>query len=178
MAAPQQPRFVPFVTDLGLKSDLNMHRAHSGSFRVRIEARQRVVAAIDFRKADLRAEQRPKWPAAARNFNPLSRFPQGASRGGTVPPTPEARCAPAKGAVTHRCRRLPPQEGCRPLVHPLRARVLYPQSVRQGEHSRNENKDGRHVLDFYDLLIEPIMHHNRLPDTFPRRNPLPFRGGP
>jgi hypothetical protein len=27
------------VADLGLKSNLNMHRAHSGSFRVRIEAR-------------------------------------------------------------------------------------------------------------------------------------------
>jgi len=30
------------VMDLGLKSDLNMHRAHGGSFRVRIEARQTV----------------------------------------------------------------------------------------------------------------------------------------
>ena len=27
------------MADLGLKSNLNMHRAHSGSFRVRIEAR-------------------------------------------------------------------------------------------------------------------------------------------
>lgn len=49
---------------------------------------------------------------------PLSRFPQGASRGGAVPPTPEARCPPAKSAGTHRCCRLPPQEGCRPLVDP------------------------------------------------------------
>jgi hypothetical protein len=39
------------VMDLGLKSDLNMHRAHGGSFRVRIEARQRVVAAAKFQKA-------------------------------------------------------------------------------------------------------------------------------
>src|SRR5437016_302292 len=55
-------------------------------------------------------------------LDPLSRFPQGASRGGRVHPTPEARCAPAKSAGTHRCCRLPPQEGCRPLVHPLRVR--------------------------------------------------------
>src|SRR5487761_281859 len=47
--------------------------------------------------------------------------PPGESRGGRVPPTPEARYAPAKSAGTQRCCRLPPQEGCRPLVHPLRA---------------------------------------------------------
>jgi hypothetical protein len=114
MAAPQQPRFVPFVTDLGLKSDLNMHRAHSGSFRVRIEARQRMVAAITFRKADPRVEQRPKWPAAARNFNPLS--PKEQAGAGPVPRTPEARCAPAKGAVTHRCRRLPHKRAAAPFL--------------------------------------------------------------
>ena len=49
---------------------------------------------------------------------PLSRFPSGESRGGRVPPTPQARCAPAKTAGTHHAGRLPPQEGCRPLVHP------------------------------------------------------------
>jgi hypothetical protein len=46
--------------------------------------------------------------------SPLSRFPSGASWGGRVPPTPEARCAPAKSAGTHRCCRLPPPEGWPP----------------------------------------------------------------
>jgi len=54
----------------------------------------------------------------ARNLNSLSRFPSGKSRGGRVPPTPKARCAPAESAGSHRCCRLPPQEGLRPLVHP------------------------------------------------------------
>jgi hypothetical protein len=40
--------------------------------------------------------------------------PPGERRGGRVPPTPEARCAPAKSTGTHRCCRLPPQEGLRP----------------------------------------------------------------
>jgi transposase len=43
-------------------------------------------------------------PAAARNLIPLSRFPSGESRGGRFPP--------------RRLRRLPPQEGLRPLVNP------------------------------------------------------------
>ena len=42
--SPQQPRSVPMVTDLGLRSDPNLHRAQSGPFRVRIEARQPWVA--------------------------------------------------------------------------------------------------------------------------------------
>ena len=41
----QQPRSVTVVTDLGLRSDPNLHRAQSGPFRVRIEARQPWVAA-------------------------------------------------------------------------------------------------------------------------------------
>src|SRR5579872_4615225 len=40
--------------------------------------------------------------------------PPGESRGGRVPPTPLARCAPAKTAVTHRCRGSPHKRGCRP----------------------------------------------------------------
>jgi hypothetical protein len=40
---PSNPGPSPFVTDLGLKSDLSMHRAHGGSFRVRIEARHEWV---------------------------------------------------------------------------------------------------------------------------------------
>src|SRR5262252_7030316 len=49
MAAPQQPRSAKVMTDLDLKSDLNMHRALSGSFRVRIEARREWVKPGDFR---------------------------------------------------------------------------------------------------------------------------------
>jgi hypothetical protein len=45
------------------------------------------------------------------------------SRGG-FPLTPKASCAPARNAGPHRCCRLPPQEGCRPLVNPRRARGI------------------------------------------------------
>ena len=38
MAAPQQPRSVTVVMDLGFRSDPNLHRAQSGPPRVRIEA--------------------------------------------------------------------------------------------------------------------------------------------
>jgi hypothetical protein len=41
MAAPQQPRSVTVVMDLGFRSDPNLHRAQSGPLRVRIEARRR-----------------------------------------------------------------------------------------------------------------------------------------
>ena len=97
-------------------------------------------------------------------------FPPGQAGAGMVPPTPEARRAPAKSAGTHRCCRLPPQEGCRPLVHPPLASGILQNRCGEREHSsirlkrtdgdspRRRTKDGRHVgLDFYDLLIEPIM---------------------
>src|SRR6516165_9357212 len=43
----------PLVMDLGLRSDPNLHRAHSGPLRVRIEARQRSGwRQQDFWKAD------------------------------------------------------------------------------------------------------------------------------
>ena len=97
-------------------------------------------------------------PAAARNFDAVSRFPHGESRAGRVPPTPDARCAPANGADTHRCCRLPPQEGWHPLarspdwLQPMGYLPLVPLSRMI---AREKNKDGRHVgLDFYDLLIE------------------------
>jgi hypothetical protein len=44
--------------------------------------------------------------------------PPGASRGGRVPPTPEHVASQPK-ALARAMRRLPPQEGCRPLVDPL-----------------------------------------------------------
>jgi hypothetical protein len=61
-----------------------------------------------------------KMACGSKEFElPLSRFPlRGQAGAGRVPPTPEARCAPAKSAGTPRCCRLPPQEGCRPLVDP------------------------------------------------------------
>ena len=46
---PQQPGLA-VVTGLGLKSNLNMHRAHGGSLRVRIEARHEWVEPGDFRQ--------------------------------------------------------------------------------------------------------------------------------
>src|SRR5580704_4453781 len=64
----------------------------------------------------------PESACGSKEFNPPFPFPPGASRGGAGSPHAEARCAPAQTAVTHRCTRLPPQEGWRPLVHPLRAR--------------------------------------------------------
>ena len=103
----------------------NMHRAHGGSFRVRIEARPRVVAASKFPgKADLRTDQRiegkdiftrPGWPAAARNLIPLSRFPQGASRGGSVSPHASKHAAMLAA---------PPTRGLPPLVHPRAYRYI------------------------------------------------------
>jgi len=87
MAAPQQPKFVPFVTDLGLKSDLNMHRAYSGSFRVRIEARHRVVAAIDFFERLIFEWSNDQNGLRRKEFKPPSPFPQkGQAGAGMVPP--------------------------------------------------------------------------------------------
>jgi hypothetical protein len=60
-----------------------------------------------------------KLACGSKESNPPFPFPPREKPGrGAFPPTPEARCAPAKSAVTHRCGRLPPQEGCRPLVYP------------------------------------------------------------
>ena len=54
----------------------------------------------------------------SKEFEPPFPFPQGGKPGREGAPHADARCAPANSAGTHRCRRLPPQEGCRPLVHP------------------------------------------------------------
>ena len=128
---------------LGLKSDLNMHRAHSGSLRVRIEARHEWVEPGDFRNADLPTSTHPlspenrvteppcpitgetKWPAAARNLIPLSRFPQGQAGAGGFPPR--------RGALP----RLPPQEGFQnaSLKPPLR---IPPVGLNDALHTRME----------------------------------------
>jgi len=127
MAAPQQPRFVPFVTDLGLKSDLNMHRAHSGSFRVRIEARQRVVAAVDFRKADLRVEQRSKWPAAARNFQPpFPVSPKGKPGRGWFPPRRKHAARQQKALSRIDAAGSPHKRAAAPLCIPCEHRFCIP----------------------------------------------------
>ena|SRR5579863_2879170 len=154
MAAPQQPRFVPFVTDLGLKSDLNMHRAHSGSFRVRIEARQRVVAAIDFQKADLRVEQRPNGLRQQGILSPFP-FPPGASRGGDG--SPHAGSTPRASKKRWHTSMLPapPTRGLPPpcaspacirhITEPVRrARTLEHSSIRlkrtEGDSPRKKNE--------------------------------------
>jgi hypothetical protein len=50
----QQPRSISVLMDLGFRSNPNMHRAHCGSSRVRIEARQTVGGANqDFWKSGL-----------------------------------------------------------------------------------------------------------------------------
>jgi hypothetical protein len=142
------------VKDLGLKSDLNMHRARSGSFRVRIEARHEWVEPRDFRKADLGAVnayavtpspeygKRALWerdvyitheaelPAAARNLIPLSRFPQGKAGAGMVPPTPRTLRA-SQNRWPASMQRLPPQEGFQsaPLKPPLRDPPGWPQPM-------------------------------------------------
>ena len=56
---------------------------------------------------------------------PLSRFPlPGESRGGRVPPTPGDTLRDQHKTLARIVRRLPPQEGCRPLVHPLRRALV------------------------------------------------------
>src|SRR5438552_17769803 len=52
-------------------------------------------------------------------YLPFPVSPPGKAGAGGCPPTPEARRWPAKSAGERRCYRLPPQEGCRPLVHLL-----------------------------------------------------------
>jgi len=50
---------------------------------------------------------------------PLSRFPlRGKAGAGGFPPRRKHAARQPKNAGTPRCGRLPPQEGCRPLVHP------------------------------------------------------------
>src|SRR4029077_10456368 len=76
------------------------------------------------RRPDRRKVQatRPESACGSKEFNRPFPFPSRESRGGRGSPHAEARCAPAQTTVTHRCTRLPPQKGCRPLAHPLRAR--------------------------------------------------------
>jgi hypothetical protein len=126
MAAPQQPRSVTIVADLGLKSDPNMHRAHSGSFRVRIEARHEWVESRIFPEADLRKDQCPgtmrmrrvlrdRMACGSKESDPPFPFPPRESRGGDGSPHAAARSAPAKTAGTAHAA-APPARGLRPLA--------------------------------------------------------------
>jgi hypothetical protein len=107
---------------------------------------------------------RTKWPAAARNLIPLSRFPQGQAGAGMVPPT--RRTLRASQTRWHASMQpLPPQEEFQtaPLNPPLRdppeglSRCTVPR-WRGGVTiiaRQKRIRKGRHVgLDFYDLLIE------------------------
>jgi hypothetical protein len=176
------------VRDLGLKSDPNLHRAHGGPFRVRIEARQRVVAAANFQIAGLPTDQRPKMvtesrdrqarchgrgtcvlltrlekPAAARKLiSPFSVSPSGGKPGREGSPHAGKHAARQQKALARSdAAGSPQQEGCRPLVDPPLTLGTFQKPA--GEDSATKTiKDGRHVgLDFYDLLIEPLMPTNR-----------------
>src|SRR5258705_8787262 len=111
-----------------------------------------------------------KWPAAARNLIPLSRFPQGESRGGEGSPHAAACSAPAKTAGTSHAA-APPARGLRPLARSpwLASANVPPPAGRPGANMiarKKRMKDGRHVgLDFYDLLIEPIFPNNAIEKT-------------
>src|ERR1700733_10125837 len=96
----------------------------------------------------------PKRPAAARNSIPLSRFPQEESRGGRVPPTPVGK---------QRCHRLPPQEGRRPLVHPLRSRLRRIDRSEQPQVSVIKSAEisrPRRIVYTKRLTLPPLILHN------------------
>jgi hypothetical protein len=172
MAAPQQPRSVTIVADLGLKSDPNMHRAHGGSFRVRIEARHEWVESRIFRKLTrpdqcpgtmrMRRVLRDRMACGSKESDPPFPFPPRESRGGEGSPHAAARSAPAQTAGTAHAA-APPARGLRPLARSPKSglsRDTPPagRPRRQDDRTRKRIKDGRHVvLDFYDLLIEPTM---------------------
>src|SRR5258706_342243 len=111
-----------------------------------------------------------RWPAAARNLTPLSRFPQGESRGGDGSPHAAACFAPAKNAGTSHAA-APPAKGLRPLARSpwLASANVPPPAGRPGANMiawKERMKDGRHVgLDFYDLLIEAISPNNAIERT-------------
>jgi len=109
-----------------------------------------------------------KWPAAARNLIPLSRFPQGESRGGESSPHAAARAAPAKTAGTAPSCGSPRKRGFAPLARspdwsqPMCCLPLLG-SERGRLRARKRIKDGRHVgLDFYDLLLREAFNQPHL----------------
>ena len=91
-------------------------------------------------------------------FDPPFPFPPRGKPGRAGSPHAGARCAPANGAGTHRCCRLPPQEGSAPLRDPpigISRWASFRWFCEPDDRAWKRSKDGRHVgLDFYDLLIE------------------------
>ena len=153
-----------------------MHRAHSGSFRVRIEARHEWVEPEDFPEADLRPATHPlsskhtvcvkrkmgparaphvkdKMACGSKEFDPPFPFPPRGTPGRAGSPHAAAGAAapPARG-VSKRSAETPLAPSPR-LATPIRCPR---ESVRgRGRRKGEIIKDGHHVgLDFYDLLIE------------------------
>jgi hypothetical protein len=136
---------------LGLKSDVSMHRAHSGLTQSADRSAARWMEPWECRTAWPCSDQETnpmltpgthnsrkgrssirydtKKPAAARNFIPLSRFPRGKAGAGMVAPTPRTlRASPNRWHAS--LQRLPPQEGFQsaPLNPPLRHPPTIPRS--------------------------------------------------
>jgi hypothetical protein len=132
MAAPQQPRSVTVVMDLGLSSDPNMHRA---PLRLRKSANRSAAkggwAKLRFleswppeESAILRGKgnrermksvcthlhHNTEMACGSKEFDPPFPFPPGASRGGVGSPHAAPRSAPAKNAGTARAA-APPARG-------------------------------------------------------------------
>ena len=78
--------------------------------------------------------------------------PPGESRGGRVPPTPGARCAASQKTLARIVRRLPPQEGCRPLVHPLRSALVHVHALQRFRSLKRRIDFGRVVYTEYLTL--------------------------
>src|SRR5215469_16255167 len=128
----------------------------SGSFRVRIEARHRVVALA-------KCSRNESWPAreiGLRQQGIESPFPvsprgkpgrDGSPHAGSTPRASKKRCHAAMLPAP------PTKRAAAPLCIPCEHRVRIHNQCSK-ENIRETKKDGRHVvLDFYDLLIEPIM---------------------
>ena len=121
-------------------------------------------------KSDVNITYEKKWPAAAGNLIPLSRFSlRGKAGAGGFPPRRwhaarqqkalapiDAAAPPARGVSKRSAEpplRIPPNRRQRGRVQMV--------SLDLRDRAREKNKDGRHVgLDFYDLLIEPIFPNN------------------
>jgi hypothetical protein len=163
------------VMDLGFRSDPNLHRAHRGPFRVRIEARQAVGGAgktsgkliertymfvtsgekmgrTAHRKAAvcIQSAQHRTACGSVESDPPFPFPPRGKPGRGKVPPTPRhVPCQPT--TLARPMLRLPPQEGLSPpLRHPPTSLSRCVASVcsapSEGDCARGKKiKDGRHV---------------------------------
>jgi len=128
-----------------------MHRAHSGSFRVRIEARHGWMMTENVRNS------KRKSACGSKELNPPFPFPPRGKPGGDGSPHAASRSVPANIAGTAHAA-APPARGLRPLRYPPPVRCPRWQAASHRQENRKTSEDGRHVgLDFYDLLIEPVM---------------------